>query len=463
MSTPALHSAGREPSSAPDTVSVRVEQTLADIAARNRLYNAFICVTEDRARREAAEIDRRISAGEPAGALAGMPFGVKNLFDVEGITTLAGGKVNRTNPPATRDAALIERLTQAGAVLVGTLNMDEHAYGFTTENTHFGACVNPHDPSRLAGGSSGGSAAAVASGLVPLALGSDTNGSIRVPSSLCGVFGLKPTFGRLPRSGTFPFVNSLDHVGPIAREVVDLANAYDVMQGPDASDIACAQRPVESTSEALSRAMPGARIAILGGYFEAWAGPTARAAVQAAAAGLGATHVVELAGAERARAAAFIITAAEGGALHRARLQSHYDEYEPLNRDRLLAGSLIPASWVVQAHRVRQQFRLEIARLFKQYDLVLAAATPVVAPRPSDVLIEINGRQVPARAALGILTQPISFAGLPTCVVPLWPNDERGETLPIGVQLIAAPWREADCLAAASHLESRGIARCRPH
>ncbi|MGF6408484.1 AtzE family amidohydrolase [Paraburkholderia sp. MM5482-R2] len=463
MSTRPSHSAGQEPSLPPATVSARVEQTLAKIAARNHLYNAFTCVTADRARQEAAEVDRRIAAGEPPGALAGMTFGVKNLFDVAGITTLAGGKVNRTNPPATRDAPLIERLTQAGAVLVGTLNMDEHAYGFTTENTHFGACVNPHDPSRLAGGSSGGSAAAVASGLVPLALGSDTNGSIRVPSSLCGIFGLKPTFGRLPRGGTFPFVNSLDHLGPIARHVVDLAKAYDVMQGPDADDIACAQRPVEAAAGKLSQVVPGTRIAILGGYFEAWADPTARAAVQAAAAGLGATDFVELPGAERARAAAFIITAAEGGALHRARLQSHYDEYEPLNRDRLVAGSLMPASWVVQAHRIRQQFRLEMARLFEQYDLVLAAATPVVAPRPSDALIEINGRQVPARAALGILTQPISFAGLPTCVVPLWPSGQAGDALPIGVQLIAAPWRETDCLAAASHLESLGIARCQPH
>lgn len=463
MSTHPSHCTGQEPSSPAATVCARVEQTLADIASRNHLYNAFTCVTEDRARQQAAEIDRRIAAGEAPGALVGMTFGVKNLFDVKGITTLAGGNVNRSNPPATRDAPLIERLSQAGAVLVGTLNMDEHAYGFTTENTHFGACINPHDPSRLAGGSSGGSAAAVASGLVPLALGSDTNGSIRVPSSLCGVFGLKPTFGRLPRSGTFPFVNSLDHVGPIARQVADLAKAYDAMQGPDASDIACAQRPLENTVGELSRAIPGARIAILGGYFQAWADPAARAAVQAAAAGLGATDVVELQGAERARAAAFIITAAEGGALHRPRLQSHYDEYEPLNRDRLVAGSLIPASWVVQAHRIRQQFRLETARLFEQYDLVLAAATPVVAPRRSEVLIEINGRQVPARAALGILTQPISFAGLPTCVAPLWPNNNDGETLPIGVQLIAAPWREADCLAAASHLESRGIARCLPH
>src|SRR5216684_3616931 len=185
-------------------------------------------VADGRASAEA--IDAARASGRRLGPLVGVPFAVKNLFDIAGLPTLAGSKINRTRAPAARDAALIERLEANGAVLVGALNMGEYAYDFTGENVHDGASRNPHDPARMTGGSSGGCGGAVAGGLVPLALGSDTNGSIRVPSSLCGVFGLKPTYGRLTRARTFPFVASLDHVGPFARSVADLAASYDAMQ-----------------------------------------------------------------------------------------------------------------------------------------------------------------------------------------------------------------------------------------
>src|SRR5208337_4474137 len=194
---------------------------------------------------KAQAIDDARVRGVPLGPLAGVPFAVKNLFDVAGLPTLAGSKINRDDPPKTRDAALIARLEAAGAVLVGALNMGEYAYDFTGENVHDGPSRNPYDTTRMTGGSSGGSGGAVAGRLVPLALGSDTNGSIRVPSSLCGVFGLKPTYGRLSRARTFPFSASFDHVGPIARSVEDLALSYDAMQGPDPSDAACAQRALE--------------------------------------------------------------------------------------------------------------------------------------------------------------------------------------------------------------------------
>ncbi|HTP60707.1 MAG TPA: amidase family protein, partial [Burkholderiales bacterium] len=198
-----------------------VERALAAIKERDGAINAFTAVLPERA------LAKEKTA---AGVLKGIPFAVKNLFDVKGLSTLAGSKINRDLPPAARDSPLIERLEAAGAVLVGTLNMDEYAYGFSTENTHYGPTRNPHNLDHVAGGSSGGSAAAVAAGMVPLALGSDTNGSIRVPSSFCGVWGLKPTFGRLTRDGSFPFVNSLDHLGPFADSVDLLAASYDVMQ-----------------------------------------------------------------------------------------------------------------------------------------------------------------------------------------------------------------------------------------
>ena len=220
-----------------------VEATFARIRERDPVLNSFTAVTEQRAMLRAEAIDATRARGEALGPLAGVPFAVKNLFDVAGLPTLAGSKINRDMPPATRDAVLIERLEAAGAILVGALNMGEYAYDFTGENIHDGASRNPHDHERMSGGSSGGSGAAVGGGLVPLALGSDTNGSIRVPSSLCGIFGLKPTYGRLTRARTFPFVASLDHLGPFARSAHDLALAYDAMQGFDAEDPACARPP----------------------------------------------------------------------------------------------------------------------------------------------------------------------------------------------------------------------------
>src|SRR5467141_4141471 len=208
------------------------EATLARIAKHDPVLNAFTDVTADRARAKARAIDAAVAAGKNAGPLAGVPFAVKNLFDVQGLPTRAGSKINRDLKPSARDATLIERMEAAGAVLVGALNMGEYAYDFTGENIHDGPSRNPHDPTRMSGGSSGGSGSAVGGALVPIALGSDTNGSIRVPSSFCGIFGLKPTYGRLSRARSFPFVASLDHVGPMARSTRDLALAYDAMQGP---------------------------------------------------------------------------------------------------------------------------------------------------------------------------------------------------------------------------------------
>src|SRR5881394_1363823 len=256
-----------------------MEAALRRIAERDNALNAFTAVTRERALAKAHAIDADRAAGRTLGPLAGVPFAVKNLFDLVGLTTLAGSKINRDRPPAGGDATLIRRLEAAGAVLVGALNMGEYAYDFTGENVHYGASRNPHDLSRMTGGSSGGSGGAVAGGLVPLALGSDTNGSIRVPASLCGVFGLKPTYGRLSRARSFPFVASLDHLGPLARSTQDLALAYDAMQGPDPEDPVCVDRPAEPVTPALTRGIDGLRIAVAGGYFRKGAFPEACAAV----------------------------------------------------------------------------------------------------------------------------------------------------------------------------------------
>ena len=425
-----------------------VSAALARIEATDGRVNAFTAVLAERALERAKAVD----AQGLAGPMAGVPFAVKNLFDLQGLPTLAGSKIEADKPPATRDAFLVRQLEAAGAICVGALNMDEYAYGFTTENTHYGPTRNPHDLTRLSGGSSGGSAAAVAAGQVPLTLGSDTNGSIRVPSSLCGVFGLKPTYGRLSRAGSYPFVASLDTLGPFARTVRDLAAAYDAMQGLDADDPAQARRPVSPTLAQLERGTEGLRIGVLGGWFRKMALPEATDAVDRMAAALHTDRIVEWPEVDRARAAAFMITNAEGAALHLPDLKTRAADFDPHTRDRFLAGAMLPAAWVVQAQRVRQWFAREVARSFESVDVLLAPATPCTAPAIGTEWIEIAGMKLPARASMGLLTQPVSCIGLPVVTVPRWHTNPAAPHLPIGVQVIAAPWREDLALRVADAL-----------
>ena len=432
-----------------------VTQALQRIAARNPALNAFTTITAERALATAASIDAALSAGQPAGPLAGVPFAVKNLIDVAGLPTLAGSRINRDRPPAAADATLVTRLEAAGAVLVGALNMGEYAYDFTGENAHDGPSRNPHNTAHMSGGSSGGSGAAVGGALVPIALGSDTNGSIRVPASFCGVFGLKPTFGRLSRAGSFPFVASLDHLGPLARCTADLALAYDAMQGPDPHDPACTDRAPEPVTPTLHDGVAGLRIARAGGYFRAGASAEALAALDTVATALGATQEIAVPEAARARAAAYVITASEGAALHLARLRTRAADFDPDVRDRLIAGALIPAAIVTQAQKFRRWYRDAVLRLFDEVDVILAPATPCVAPLIGQKTFVLNGLEMPVRPNIGIYTQPISFIGLPVVAVPV----PLPGGLPIAVQVIAAPWREAAALRVAQALEARGVVR----
>ena len=433
-----------------------LEDSLARIEATDQRVNAFTHLGRERARKEAAAIDAMRARGEKLPSLAGLPYAVKNLFDIEGEVTLAGSKINKTHPPAAADSVLVARMQQAGAVLVGGLNMDEYAYGFTTENTHYGPAHNPHDLARIAGGSSGGSGAAVAARQVPVALGSDTNGSIRVPASLCGVWGLKPTFGRLSRRGSYPFVHSIDHLGPFADSVGHLALCYDALQFPDALDPGCHALSVQPVNGKYQQGIDGLRIGMLGGYFSQYAGPAAREAVATAGKALGVVELVEWPDPAIARAAAFIVGASEGGALHLAELRTRADDFEPLSVDRFISGALQPAAWYVRAQRFRRMYRDKVNELFKHWDVLIAPATPVTAPAIGTEWIEIGGERHPCRPSMGLLTQPISFAGCPVVAAPLWP--QAGNGLPVGVQLIAAPWREDLAMRAALVLEQSGIA-----
>jgi AtzE family amidohydrolase len=433
-----------------------VLETLSRIKARNSALGAFTDVTATRALAKADAIDIARARGGSIGPLVGAPFAVKNLFDIEGLPTRAGSKINRDRPPAKADATMIARLETAGAVLIGALNMGEFACDFTGENAHDGPSRNPHDLDHMTGGSSGGSGAAVAGGLVPVALGSDTNGSIRVPSSFCGLFGLKPTYGRLSRAGAFPFVASLDHVGPLARFVGDLALSYDAMLGRDGRDPVQADMPAAAASAALDEGVAGLRIARLGGYFAHSADESAISAVDTVARALNADRVVELAGTDQARSAAYLITMVEGAALHLERLRTRAADFDPDVRDRLIAGAMLPGTWIAQAQKFRRRYRAEALALFRDVDILLAPATPCRAPKLGQKTFVLDGREMLVRPNIGLFTQPISFIGLPVVATPVWTDSEK---LPIGVQIIAAPWREDLALRVARTLEQAGVVR----
>lgn len=424
-----------------------IDRALAAIDACARL-NAVTALHTDRAMARARALAHICATGRNPGPLAGVPFAAKNLFDVQGCVTRAGSRVTEADRPAARDAYAIRALEAAGAILVASTNMDELAYGFSGENAHDGDCRNPHDPGRVAGGSSSGSAALVGAGAVPLALGTDTNGSVRVPAALCGVAGLKPGYGLISRAGVLPFVRSLDHVGLFARCVDDLALALEALRGTDPDDPV--QRP-----RAAAPAPAHLRAARLGGWFEAPLHPDVESAMAEAARVLGATEIRALPLAEEARAAAFILTTAEGGQAHLAGLVAHPERFGPLVRDRLRAGALVPAVWVARAQKLRRMLCEQLARALDGVDVLIAPATPCPAFAPGCAAWQVADTSLPIRLGIGMFTQPLTLAGLPIAVVA---RRGSGSGLPVGVQIVARAGSEASALAAAMRLEAAGFA-----
>jgi len=410
-----------------------VERAILELQRANASINAVTRFLQDRARSEASRVDAIVAKGGDPGPLAGVPYGVKDLFDVAGLPTTGGSRVHAMAEPAMRDAEAIERLTGAGAILVATLNMDEFAYGFATINDLHGTTRNPHDTQRLAGGSSGGSAAVVAAGLLAFSLGSDTNGSVRVPAALTGIFGLKPTHGDLPLTGVFPFAESFDDVGHFARSVADMAAVWEVLTG----------RSVDWSGE-----LP--RIARLGGRFAQNADLDMITAMAQIAPGAPEISLPDIA---RARSAAFLITAYEGGRLHRDALAQEAMAFDPQVRDRLLAGALLPDEVAQEAYAFREDFLARLEGLMADCDVMLAPATPCVAPPVDDPRIMIDGEMRSARSDLGIHTQPISFTGLPSMAVPL----ARPGQLPLGLQLIGRRGGEQALFRLAARLEQGGL------
>jgi AtzE family amidohydrolase len=423
--------------------AIRAGRTTAQAVARQALQamdergpevNAFTtALPAERVLAQAARTDARLAAGDDPGPLAGVPFAAKDLFDIEGVVTLAGSRILADRAPAVRSAWAVRALEDAGATLMGGLNMEELAYGFLTDNAHYGRTRNPHDTARTAGGSSGGSGAAVAAGMVPLALGTDTTGSIRIPAAFCGTVGFKPTYGRIATDGMVPMSPSLDHVGWIGGCVDDVALAWQVLSG-EAPPAAAA---------------PPARIARADDYFDRLLSPEARAGLERAARALGPCDTVRIPEAAAARGAAYAIISAEAASLRLDDLRARPLDFDPATRDRFLAGALLPVEWYVRAQCFRAWHREQVARLFERVDVLLLPAAPFAAPRWGEEDIAIEGAMHPVRSTIGRFTQPIAPLGLPIVCVPVAPPG----ALPIGVQLVGRPGGEWSLIDTARRLE----------
>ncbi|HEY8492029.1 MAG TPA: amidase [Dehalococcoidia bacterium] len=417
------------------------EAVLDRVRRLDGVLNAYITVTEEAALAQARAAEREIAAGTYRGPLHGIPLAYKDLFATRGVRTTAGSRLLAGWVPD-YDAEAVARLHAAGAVMLGKLNLHEFAYGVTTANPHYGPCRNPWDTTRSPGGSSGGSGAAVAAGLALGALGTDTGGSIRIPAALCGVVGLKPTYGRVSRHGVVPLAWSLDHVGPLARTVEDAALLLAAVAGFDPKDPAAADAPVPDYAAALAGDARGLRAGVLGGHFTAGADPEVLAALAAAVQTLEGCGVrtdgAELDHAGDALTAATCIMFSEASAYHERDLRERPEDYGPDVRARLELGELYRATDYLRAQRARTVFVQEVLALLDRFDVLVAPATPVPAP-------PIEGGDPAAR--LVQYTSPFNLAGLPAVSVPC---GFTAAGLPVGMMLVGRPFEEATVLRAAA-------------
>jgi aspartyl-tRNA(Asn)/glutamyl-tRNA(Gln) amidotransferase subunit A len=421
------------------------------IAALDGGLHAYITVCGDAALEAARAAEAALAAGQPLGPLHGVPYALKDLYDTAGIRTTGGSKVLADRVPAA-DATVTRRLAQAGSILLGKLNMVEFAYGPEGLNPHYGHARNPWDRAthRMAGGSSSGSGVAVAAGLAPGALGSDTGGSIRIPASLCGITGLKPTYGRVSRAGVLPLAWSMDHVGPMTRSAADCALMLGAMAGYDPADPSTSVLPVPDYTAALTGSVKGLRVGLLRPYFLEAAAPEVRAAVEAAAATLAqAGAVVDEVGLDtmpHVAAAALAVVGVEALAYHADLLRTRASDYDPDVLRRLRAGAYISGVHFVRAQQVRALVRADVDAALSRRDVLLAPGTPVAAPGVDERQVTLGDGPSDVRAALLRYTRPFNLSGHPVCSVPC---GFTAGGLPIGMQLVGRPFDEATVLRAA--------------
>ncbi|MBV8552459.1 MAG: amidase [Acidobacteriaceae bacterium] len=427
-----------------------VEQTLADIKARDT-FRCFITLTEEEARGRAKALDAELASGRDRGPFHGIPIAHKDLFYTRGVRTTGGSLIFRDFVPG-YDATVVERLAAAGAISVGKTNLHELAYGITSNNPHYGAVLNPRDTNRIPGGSSGGSAAAIAAGFLPVALGTDTGGSIRIPASYCGITGIKPTYGRVSRFGVLPLAFSLDHVGPLGSKAEDCALAMNAIAGPDSCDASCVAREApEFNLPPLSR-LKGLRVGLPSNFF------FDRVDAEVADAAHGSARELERLGAqiseiripdlEKANLAARIIQQSEVAALYVNRTDP--SEFGSNVWELIEQGKLISGHEYVNAQRVRTLFRRDFDALWKTIDVLLCPTTPITAPLRNQGSVVINGQEEDTRMASTRLVRAINFLGEPALSMPCGTSRSG---LPIGLQLISAPFSEPRLLQIASTLE----------
>jgi len=434
-----------------------VELTAAYLERIRRLdgvYGAYMTLLESEARSSAAAAEREIAEGRYRGPLHGIPVALKDLIQTRGIRTTCGTLVLKDWVPD-EDAAVARRLSDAGAVLLGKLHLHEFAFGPTGVNPHYGTPRNPWDRGRMPGGSSSGSAVAVGAGLAAAALGTDTGGSVRIPASLCGIVGLKPTYGRVSRRGVLPLAWSLDHVGPMVRSVEDAALLLGVLAGQDPADPSTTARPVPDYRAAMRGEIRGLRLGLPRELFFAHVDPEVEAAVRAAARaleGMGATvEEVSLPGMAEATTATFAIIAAEAMAFHGPMLREHGARYGQDVRTRLLAGQFVLATQYVNAQRIRQLVRAELDAALARIDALLLPATPIPAPRIEEREATVDGIRQDVRAWLTRCTRPFNLTGHPALSLPC---GLTAAGLPVGLQLVGRMFDEAMLLRIGSAYES---------
>ena len=430
-----------------------VEAHLSRIRATEPTLNSFITLLPDAALAAARQAERDIAAGRYRGPLHGIPVALKDLFHTGGVRTTSGSRIYDTFIPA-RDCTVAARLREAGAILLGKLNMHQFAYGPTGENPDYGHMHNPWNPDLVSGGSSGGSGSAAAAGQCPITTGSDTGGSIRIPAALCGIVGLKPTYGRVSRHGLTPLAWTMDHPGPMTRTVEDAAITLYEIAGHDPQDVASADRPVPVYPEALRREIRGLRIAAPRQYFDAPLDPEVRQSVQNALAtleSLGA-EVREADFPEFNDAAAISTTTlmAEASAAFRDLLRSDAPQiYEPV-RLRLEAGLFISAADYLRAQQARAGFNRAVRRLLTDADLIAGPSAPITAPPLLQQQVLAGEQEIGTVAALTQYTRPYNLTGNPAISVPCGFSTNN---LPIGLQLAARPFDETALLRAAHAYE----------
>lgn len=432
-----------------------LEAVLARTAALEPRLNTYIQLTADSAREAARKAEAELARGEYRGPLHGVPLGLKDIFDQAGLPNTFGSRVLREYRPQTT-ATVVGRLLEQGAVLTGRQNLHEFAFGITTDNPHYGPTRNPWDPSRIPGGSSGGTAAAIAAGMAYGGLGTDTGGSVRIPAALCGVAGLKPTYGRVSRHGVLPLAWSLDHVGPLARTVADLALLLQAIAGPDSRDLTAAAVPVPDYPASLQgpEGARGLRVGVPRQFYFDNVHPGVAAAVRDAIdqlSRLGAEVIeVDLPRVAHAPAALTPIIAGEAATWHRKWLLERGDEYGLEVRTRLEAGLRLPATAYLQAQQIRAAIAADFAAAFARVDLLVAPTVAIPAPAIGTTTYTLDGVPQDVRLAINRLTGPANLAGLPALSVP-W---SRVEGLPVGVQIIGPAWSEPTLLRAAHALEA---------